>query len=211
MVWQRVPCCYLNLPRVQSPRRFQVYLFRSHVPKCQTRDLRYSSTLSIYLLPSRTLLHVSRSLESVKSVLLLSESWFASLSLIHVSYISSSLGHVPISRISVCGGTLMSWSLSRHWVVHMSHFCGTAYASRYIAVFHKKTHRLTWSASKSTVCRILPFTMAGRQLQSKLHYLEILSSCSKPIWYACIFLDESRLPSLNQKYIEKYKAIKRKQ
>lgn len=82
-------CCYLNLriPRVESPCRSQVYLFRSHVPKCQTRDLRYSTTLSIYLLPSRTLLHVSRSPESFLVLTILPR--FASLSLIRVSCMSS--------------------------------------------------------------------------------------------------------------------------
>lgn len=86
--------CYLNLriPRVENPRRSQVYLFRSHVPKCQTRDLRYSTTLSIYLLPSRTLLHVSRSPESF--VLLTSRGSRACLSSASHECPRASLGQV---------------------------------------------------------------------------------------------------------------------
>jgi len=122
VVWQRVLYCYLNL---RSSRAHVVL-------KCISSDHTYRNARPVTsVIPRYLFISCHRVLYCTWVARPLSpalEPRFASLSLIRVSYVypCASLGHVPVSRISVCRGTLMSWSLSGHWVVHMSHFCGTA-------------------------------------------------------------------------------------
>lgn len=92
-------------------------IFRSHVPKCQTRDL-FSVPLSIYLSPSYSIAHASDASSALSAVKLSrGVREFVSFAF-RIPY-----GFQLRLGISVYRETLMSWSLSGHRVIHMSHFC----------------------------------------------------------------------------------------
>lgn len=184
VVWQRVLCRYLNLRTVRREPTSRLSSVSLPITRTEMPDSWPPLFLhAIYLSPAIAYSIAREPLARVIAVFanLCSHPRFVRI-LVRVSRSCPDKPYFGLPR------TLMSWSLSGHWVVHMSHFCGTAYgASRYVArVFHKMSRRSTWSASESAaLSRILPFTMAERQLQSKMHYLEILSSCAlEPTWYA---------------------------